>query len=430
MEVTEKLLLKNKIVPKLRFRGFNEPWAREKLSSLTTKISDGLHSTPIYTENGEYYFVNGNNLINGNIVINENTKRVNKQEYTKHKKELNEKTILLSINGTIGSLAFYNNEKIILGKSACYINLNDRVDKYFIYNSLQINSIISFFNSELTGSTIKNLSLTTIKNCEFILPALPEQQKIASFLSAVDKKIQQLTRKKELLEKYKKGVMQQLFSGKLRFKDEKGKDYPEWEEKMYGEVFSFYSTNSFSRDNLNYSNGKVKNIHYGDIHTKFSTLLDISREQIPFINQEINISRISEQNYCREGDLIVADASEDLLDVGKTVEIVKLNNEKVLAGLHTFLARPDKRPMSLGFSGYLVKANYIRNQIMKIAQGSKVSGLSIGRLSTVKIKIPTVEEQRKISNFLIRIDSKIDIVTVQINRMNLFKKGLLQQMFV
>ena len=106
-----------------------------------------------------------------------------------------------------------------------------------------------------------------------------------------------------------------------------------WNEEKMGELYSFKVTNSFSRDNLNYEEGTVKNIHYGDIHTKFQTLFDVSKETVPFINPDTSIDRISEDNYCQEGDLILADASEDLNDVGKSIEIFNLNNEKLLAGL-------------------------------------------------------------------------------------------------
>ena len=91
----------------------------------------------------------------------------------------------------------------------------------------------------------------------------------------------------------------------------------EWEIKLYNEIYSFYSTNSFSRDNLNYVKGKVKNIHYGDIHTKFSTLFDLTKERVPFINEKVDILKIKEENYCKEGDLLIADASEDYADIGK-----------------------------------------------------------------------------------------------------------------
>src|SRR5690606_14830909 len=143
---------------------------------------------------------------------------------------------------------------------------------------------------------------------------------------------------------------------KLRFKSFAER----WKKIAYGDIYTFYTTNSYSRDNLNYEAGLVKNIHYGDIHTKFSTLFDIQKEHVPFINTEIDISKIKEESYCQEKDLVIADASEDYADIGKTIELVNLNNEKVVAGLHTFLARPNKYEMAKGFAGYLVQTWNVR----------------------------------------------------------------------
>jgi len=202
-----------------------------------------------------------------------------------------------------------------------------------------------------------------------------------------------------------------------------------WEKKKFNQIYLFYSTNSFSRDNLNYENGNVLNIHYGDIHTKFSSLFDINNEIVPFINNEIDLTKIKEENYCKEGDLVVADASEDYNDIGKTIEIVNLNNKKVLAGLHTFLARPNKTKMALGFSGYLLKSWSVKKQVMTIAQGSKVLSLSTGRLGEVELNLPTLPEQQKIATFLTAVDSKIEFLQKKKSLLEQYKKGVMQQLF-
>lgn len=212
---------------------------------------------------------------------------------------------------------------------------------------------------------------------------------------------------------------------KLRFKEFKGK----WKEKKYGDIYSFYVTNSFSRDNLNYIDGVVKNIHYGDIHTKFSTLFNIVNEDTPFINSNVELSNIKDECYCLVGDLIVADASEDYADIGKTMEITNLNNEKTLAGLHTFLARPDKYDMALGYSGYMLQSWKIRWQVMRESQGTKVLSLSTKRLSNIHLIIPQQQEQQKIASFLIKVDNLIKLLSQKEVSLGKYKKSMLQQIF-
>ena len=203
----------------------------------------------------------------------------------------------------------------------------------------------------------------------------------------------------------------------------------EWEVKTLGKIMDFKVTNSFSRENLNYEYGKVKNIHYGDIHTKFQTLFDINYESVPFINEEIDISRISEENYCKNGDVIFADASEDLNDVGKSIEIININEERLLSGLHTLLARPKKDIFHLGFSGYLFKSNSVRTQIQKESQGSKVLSISVGRISKIELSFPSVEEQKKISSFLALLDERIQTQSKIINDLKTLKIATAKKIF-
>lgn len=204
----------------------------------------------------------------------------------------------------------------------------------------------------------------------------------------------------------------------------------EWKMESLDKVYTFKITNSFSRDKLNYGKGEVKNIHYGDIHTKFPTLFDIVKEDVPFINQDISIERIDEENYCKEGDIVIADASEDLDDIGKSIEIINLNNEKLLAGLHTFLARRRDTKIVVGFGGYLFKSDSIRKQIKREAQGAKVLGISKTRISSIDIYYPkNPKEQQKITDCLSSLDEVITAETEKLDLLQDHKKGLLQQLF-
>lgn len=151
------------------------------------KIGDGLHSTPIYDNNGSYYFINGNNLENGRITFTENTKRINISQYERYKIELDDATILMSINGTIGKIALYNREPIILGKSVAYFNVNERILKKYLYYLLQTNRSNAYYEKNLTGSTIKNLGLKALREYQIPLPPIDVQKNIIKILDRFDK---------------------------------------------------------------------------------------------------------------------------------------------------------------------------------------------------------------------------------------------------
>ena len=189
-------------------------WDVERLENITEQIGDGIHATPKYINKSEYFFINGNNLENGKIVVDEKTNCVNESEFKKHYIDLGEHTILISINGTIGNIACYKGEKVILGKSAAYINCGKKLFKDFFYQLLQCYDIKKYFDNELTGSTIKNLSLNAIRNTPTLLPTYTEQVEIAKKVSSLDLKLeieQNFISKSKLA---KQALMQDLLTGK------------------------------------------------------------------------------------------------------------------------------------------------------------------------------------------------------------------------
>ncbi len=169
-----------------------ENWKTYSLGTdIATRLGDGLHGTPQYDESGEYYFINGSNLVNGRIEVNSNTKKVSEEEFKKHKKNLSENTILLGINGTIGNVALYNGEKCILGKSVCYINVDDKFDKQFIKYVLLNDNFQNHIRTNATGTTIKNVGLKLLRDYEIEMPSDKEEQaEIASILFSLDDKIE------------------------------------------------------------------------------------------------------------------------------------------------------------------------------------------------------------------------------------------------
>lgn len=400
-------------VPILRFPDFFAEWEKKKLGKIC-KMQSGkfITASEINDVNSDDLFpCYGGNGLRG---------------YTKSY-NCNGRYSLIGRQGAHCGNVTLVNDKFYATEHALVVTLNSDTDTIWVFYLLKNLNL----NQYATGVAQPGLSVQILEQIEGkIPPSLPEQQKIASFLTAIDAKIELLNKKKTLLEQYKKGVMQQLFTQQIRFKDENGQDFPEWEERKLGEVYSFKSTNSYSRERLNYGDGKVKNIHYGDIHTKFKTLFDTSEENVPYLNSDISVERVANENYCKEGDMIFADASEDVNDVGKSIEVINLNGDKVLSGLHTILARPKSEEIAIGFGGYLFKSDLIRIQIQKESQGSKVLSISTKRLSNITLSHPTIPEQKKIVDFLIAIDNKIEGLRNQEVSTKKYKKGLLQQLFV
>lgn len=212
-----------------------EEWKVKKLGKLCSKISDGIHTTPKYTISSKYKFINGNNLCSGKILITENTNSISKEEFMKYRQNLSEKTILYSINGTIGNIAIYRQENVLLGKSAAYINLNIDINYKYVYWFLQSKSVERFFSDELTGSTIRNLSLKTLNNTPICIPLNSEQTRIASALTSIDNLIMSISSLIEKKKQIKQGAIQELLSGKKRLK---GYTEP-WVEYSLGDLLDY-----------------------------------------------------------------------------------------------------------------------------------------------------------------------------------------------
>ncbi|WP_373551514.1 restriction endonuclease subunit S [Haliscomenobacter sp.] len=197
-----------------------ESWEVKKLKHVSKKIGDGIHSTPNYLINTEFHFINGVNLSNGRILLTDKTMSVSKEEYEKYKIDLDKNTILISLNGTIGKLAIYNDELVILGKSAAFISLQNSICPIFIYYILQSEYINNYFEDSFSGTTIKNLSLYTLRNTPLSFPTLEQQKIIVKHIkkecSLFDAKIAKTQKLIDLLSEYRTALISEVVTGKVR----------------------------------------------------------------------------------------------------------------------------------------------------------------------------------------------------------------------
>ena len=178
---------------------------------------------------------------------------------------------------------------------------------------------------------------------------------------------------------------------------------------------------------MNYKIKNTKNIHYGDILVKFNEYVDVQNNNVPFINNEKNLSKFKSESYLRDGDIIIADTAEDET-VGKVTEISNTNEQKVLSGLHTIPCRP-KRKFASMFLGFYMNSESFHKQLIPLITGIKVSSISKTSIATTTISVPLFEEQEKISKFMIAINNMIKEQESSISILETYNKGLISQIF-
>ena len=420
-----------------------ENWCWCRLEDLVTILGDGLHGTPQYDISGEYYFVNGNNLNNGVIEIKPDTKKINEKEFKKYKKDLNETTIFVSINGTIGNIAFYNNEKIILGKSACYFNVAiEDLKKYFFY-LFQTDFFLNYALDNATGTTIKNVGLGTMRNFLLPLPPLSVQNaivaKLEQVLPLVDAYENALLLKEELKsalpDKIKKAILQEAITGQLTenwrksatikesgkqlldriIEERNAKALAEWEEKVktnpkakkpapivaseIGEdeiPFEIPESWCWCRidDLFAHNSGKALNKSENKVGTEleYITTSNLYWNYFELDNLKTMLFKDEEIEKCtvKKGDLLVCEGGE----VGRSAIWNYDRTVCIQNHIHRLRAYDSKLNVLFYYHVmYLFKESKV---IDNYAKGIGIKGLSSNALGSIIVPLPPLEEQQEI----------------------------------
>jgi type I restriction enzyme S subunit len=423
METIEVLHKKKVLNPKLRFKEFSDDWKIDSLTNLYSEIVVGFVGTVSsdYCDEKEgVQFVRTLNVKDG-WFSKEGLQYVSKTFHLKNKKsQVKNGDILIArvganmglvceINGLIGEA---NSANVIIIKNQT--NLSSRFYASYLSSSKGQKQI----QSKGAGGAQEVLNISVAKTINVPFLSLPEQQKIASFLSAVDKKIQQLTRKKELLEQYKKGVMQQLFSGKLRFKDENGKSFPKWEEKEIGDIFENHggtSLEEFTDEKSDY---------------KFISIGNYSKEGVFIDNgQRIGLNDKSKTKLLKKDELVMVlnDKTKSGDIIGSSILIDKDDTYIYNQRSERLICKPSILPK---FAWVYLNYKMFRKNVFAISQGGTQIYVNFPMVKKIKIMLPLIAEQTKIFELILSVNNKIEIVNKQITQTQTFKKGLLQQMFV
>ncbi len=395
MDSTKVFNKKKTLAPKLRFKGFTDAWKTKGIGSILT-IGSGRDYK--HLSSGDIPVFGTGGLMT----------KVDKFLY-------DGATVCIGRKGTIDKPMYFEG-KLWTVDTLFYTHSFLESTPLFVYNLFQ--KIKWKEHNEASG--VPSLSKATIEKIKVSFPTLPEQQKIATFLSVIDEKIQQLTRKKELLEQYKKGVMQQLFSCKLRFKQDDGKAFPKWEEKM------FYDLLSEVLDFRGRTPLKIGMDWGGDI-------LSLSANNVKdgYIDLDSECNMASEELYQKwmgkvnleKGDIVFTMEAP----LGKAL-LVPDDKKYILS--QRVVAFKTIKEVNNQFLIQLIWSTQFQAIIERLSTGSTAKGINQKSFKKVKITIPCFLEQKKIANYLTSIDTKIESVKKQISETQTFKKGLLQQMFV
>lgn len=276
------------------------------------------------------------------------------------------------------------------------------------------------------GSTVFGIQQNELKKIKLNLPPIPEQNRIVSVLATWDKAIELLTKKIEIKKQIKKALVQDLLTGKKRLSGFNGK----WKNVEAGKVFSFLRTYAISRENLinNTSNYQgIGNIHYGDIHATYSSSsINLKNISVPSV-KDVSF-KPNKDDLLINGDLVMADVSEDYEGVGVTVSVHGLENKKVVGGLHTFVLRDYSSMTAERYRQYIFQNKLIRNRLRKIANGVSVYGISKSNLSKILLSLPSIEEQTAIANILNTTDEEITTLEKKLFALKDQKKYLLNNL--
>ncbi len=390
------------VAPKLRFQEFDGDWESKKLKDLTDILKCGVASTPKYVTEGGYPFLSAQNISRNGEMNYSKVNNISDDFYKKiSKTKLLKGDILYSrVGASYGVAAIFDREEEYgVYVSLTQIRVNDTLNNIFLKQFL--NSPKARIQAEqgvFQGGGVQNLNVGVVEEFNLTLPSKQEQTKIASFLAAVDEKITQLTQKHQLLSQYKQGMMQKLFNQQIRFKADDGSEFDEWTENKFGECINVF-------DNLR----------------KPISALERIAGNTPYYGANGIQSYIDGYTHDGEFVLIAEDGANDLINYPIQYVNGKIwvnNHAHVVSGHHEKIQNKflKYRLKSLDFTKYLV--------------GGGRAKLNAGAMKEISFSAPCLEEQTKIANFLSAIDQKIDVVSEQLEQAKLWKKGLLQQMFV
>jgi len=324
--------------------------------------------------------------------------------------------LLICVRGSSTGRTNYADDIYSIGRGVAAIRANKNNDTAYLSNQIII--AVSRILAASTGSTFPSVDGDTFRNLAMPLPPTKDEQTaIAEALSDADELIDSLDKLIAKKRNLKQAAMQQLLTGKTRLSGFTG----EWEEKTLGDHVEFLRNGTNSRAELTIDD-PVKYLHYGDIHACNNVRL--CPDDLPSLSS----SKAKTLDRLCDGDLIFADASEDLDGVGKSVEITGVLDTECVSGLHTIAARFDKDVLADGFKGYLQFCPEFISQLRRLAAGTKVYATNRSHIAGIEMHLPDTTEQTAIAEVLSDMDSDIEALEERRDKAQLLKQGMMQQL--
>ena len=293
----------------------------------------------------------------------------------------------------------------------------DNVSNEFLYYLIQ--PLKPRLAELATGSTFRELSKHDLANIAITLPPLSEQRAIAAVLSDMDSLIGALDALIAKKQAVKEATMQRLLTGRTRLPGFCG----EWETKRIGDILTFLNTASNPRSDLG-DNGSARYIHYGDVHAQTHPVLNCTLQPLPSIDGTL-VDRIAP---VRDSDLVMVDASEDLGGIGKSIEISGVQNQAIVAGLHTILCRGDSQFWATGFKAYLQFIPAFKNELVRVSTGISVYAISKSQMAEIILKLPVKREQAAIVAVLSDMEAEIEMLERRRDKAEAIKQGMMQEL--
>ena len=409
------------VAPKLRFQEFDGDWESKKLKDLTDILKCGVASTPKYVTEGGYPFLSAQNISRNGEMNYSKVNNISDDFYKKiSKTKLLKGDILYSrVGASYGVAAIFDREEEYgVYVSLTHIRVNDTLNNIFLKQFL--NSPKARIQAEqgvFQGGGVQNLNVGVVEEFNLTLPSKQEQTKIASFLSAVDEKITQLTQKHQLLSQYKQGMMQKLFSQQIRFKADDGSEFGEWDEYSLDTLLSKIIDNR----------GKTP-VTEANLEIPLIEVNAIGQRRIKYEKVSKYFSEDTFQNwfraYLEHQDILFS-------TVGNTA-ICSIYTDEIKAGIAQNIVglRANTKLIQPTFLYYLLTEISNNQKFKSIEMQAVQPSIKVSQMIHLTFLTPCLEEQTKIANFLSSIDQKIEVTAQQIEQAKQWKKGLLQQMFV